>query len=230
MPTRRLLAVLVPVAAVSACLAAGPGGEASAPSGRLALRLVDAPRADVREVVVSLERASAHTADGWVEVLSKPVTVDLLTLQNGRSLPLGEVTLPEGDVDQLRLVLQDGGDHHVTLADGTRALLTVPSGEQSGIKLPGPFPVRACATQEVTLDFDALASLAAHPTGKGAWILRPVVKVQAAVQSPAPCEVADAGTPDAGDAGGAAPDAGAEDAGTPDEAPDAGSPDAGPMQ
>lgn len=170
----------------------GSGGESSAappeaepPAGvrpsTLHVRLVDAP-APAKAVVVTLARVEANLAStGWTTLAEGPFTVDLLTLQGGAFLELGVAQLPPGRVDQMRLVLEDGGDHHVTLLDDTQAPLTVPSGAQSGIKLVGGFDVAPCAQGLVTIDFDAAKSLRSHPGPQDSevWSLTPVVRIKA---------------------------------------------------
>jgi hypothetical protein len=140
------------------------------------------------------------SADSQV-VFTGPLTVDLLTLKD-TTQPLGQITLPEGKVTQIRLMLADG-PQYVVLQDGTQVPLKTPSGQQSGIKLVGDFPVGACSRHTVTLDFDGENSIQAHSAQQGAeYILRPVVRVKAQTDTPEPCAVdggTDAGTtPDDG--------------------------------
>lgn len=161
----------------------GSGSEATAGSSsgtrdaRLSFRLVDAPADDVTAVVVTVARVEASIAGvGWTKLVEKEATVDLLTLQGGTFLDLGTATLPPGRIEQLRLYLTPGGDHHVTTTDGTDHALVVPSGEESGIKLVGGFDVPACGRGHITLDFDGKKSLVNRPQG---WLLKPVVRLKA---------------------------------------------------
>lgn len=171
----------------------GGGGAASGPrDAHVSFRLVDAP-ADVSAVVVTFDRLEAQLEDGgWKTLAEGEKTVDLLTLQGGAFLDLGVASLPPGRVGQLRLRLVDGGDQHVTVG-GVDHALDVPSGAQSGIKIVGGFDVPACASGEVTIDFDAQKSLQVHAAGKsGTYKLRPVVKIKAVVLRGS-CEEADGG-------------------------------------
>jgi hypothetical protein len=149
-------------------------------NGQLAVVLVDAP-GNAKEVWVGITKITAHsTADGWVTVYTpnpSPYKVDLLTLQNGASLPLGSVNLKPATITQVRLyVSTDAADNYVILQDGTKVPLKVPSGVQTGIKIIGPFEIGECNTTTLTLDFDGKHSIFTHPTGTGdEWILRPTI-------------------------------------------------------
>ena len=193
-----------------ACGAPEAGSAVGTGNGRLAIALTDAPNPAVQSIFVTVTQVTAHSDQGgWVTVFDGSQTIDLLSLKD-RSLLLGEVSLPAGNVSQIRLVLADG-PQYVVLADGSQAPLKTPSGQQSGLKLVGDFGVTACSTHTVTIDFDGEKSIAAHPAKGGSeWILRPVIRVKAESDAPSGCE-ADGG-------------AGEDDAGTPvTPAPDAGS-------
>lgn len=97
---------------------------------------------------------------------------NVLTLANGLEMLLGEVDLPAGRVSQLRLILGDGNTLKV---DGVVEPLTVPSGEQSGLKLNIQTDLVAGVTYVFTLDFDAARSIVDH--GNGTYSLKPVIRV-----------------------------------------------------
>lgn len=174
-------------------------------TGRLNVNLVDAPADDVTGVYVTLTSVQADIPDaGSAEVMSAPVTVDLLTLQNGNFLGLGSATVPAGSIDRLRLMVDANSPGYVTFADGGTMPLKVPSGSQSGIKLEGPFEIQACADTTFTLDFDGKKSLNVHGAGNsGEYILRPVVFVKQVETAAATCvpESVDAGDANAADGG-----------------------------
>jgi hypothetical protein len=91
------------------------------------------------------------------------------TLANG-------ATLPAGHYGQMRLVL--GSRNTVKLVGSeTEEPLTVPSGQQSGVKLVVNFDVQAGTTYDVYIDFDAYRSVFVHAAGaSGKYILRPTVR------------------------------------------------------
>ncbi|HZW88201.1 MAG TPA: DUF4382 domain-containing protein [Myxococcaceae bacterium] len=199
---------------------------ASSGNGTLAIALTDAPSPDVKGIVVTVETVTAHSEQaGWVTVVHQPITVDLLQLQDV-SMKLGEVSLPAGTVNEIRLILAADGPQYVLLADDSKAPLKTPSGSESGEKLKGKFEVSACTKHTVTLDFDGKNSIEYHETGGPVpeWILRPVIRVKAEADEAESCS-SDGGSPESGLPGGSSPDAGS-DAG-PTDAPDAGLPDGG---
>lgn len=165
----------------------------------LRVRLVDAPTEEVTSIVVTVAKVEANVAGEWLIVAEAEHTVDLLTLQNGSFLDLGAAKLPAGHVEQIRLKLVEGGDHHVVTPDGLSHPLEIPSGEQSGIKLVGGFDLAPCSTAQLTVDFDGKKSLSLGANKQG-WRLRPVVRIKALV-SEGTCEqpLADDAGADAGD-------------------------------
>jgi hypothetical protein len=205
-------------------------GASTSGNGTLAVALVDAPSPDVKSIVVTVDTVTAHSNEaGWVTVAQGPITVDLLTLQDV-SMKLGQISLPVGTVDEIRLVLADG-PQYVLLADDTQAPLKTPSGQESGVKLKGKFTVSACTKHTVTLDFDGKNSIAYHETGgPNGWILRPVIRVKAEADEPEGCS-ADGGIPDSGSSNGPGSDGGSgSDGGTSggtDGGSDGGTSDAG---
>lgn len=166
--------------------------------GTFAVQMVDAPNPDVKSIVVTVNEVDVQQESaGTVTLFKGPLTVDLLTLTN-TTQPLGQIELPVGKVNQIRLVLADG-PQYVVLTDGTQVPLVTPSGQESGIKLVGDFPVNACSKHTVTLDFDGENSILVHPAQQGTeYILRPVVRVKTETDTAEPCTTdggTDAGTP-----------------------------------
>jgi hypothetical protein len=163
--------------------AASLAGAVPGQKGALEVRLVDAPTQDVKEIVVTITKVTAHSAGGggWVLLGDKTATIDLLKLQGGSFVQLGVVQMPPGRITQIRLYVKEDGPNYVTTPDGIHHPLTVPSGPQSGIKIKGGFEWPACATGNVTFDFDGKKSIFVHPKGAGAgdeWLLRPVVRLK----------------------------------------------------
>jgi uncharacterized membrane protein YgcG len=152
-------------------------------TGRMEVRLVDAPATDVNEIWVTILHVDAHVAGaGWKTIASQRATVDLLKLQNGMFALLGVTQLPAGKLSQIRLYVDEAGPNYVVTPDGKQHPLKAPSGPESGIKLKLGLDLPACATGNITLDFDGKKSIFTHPKGAGAgdqWILRPVVRLKA---------------------------------------------------
>ena len=146
--------------------------------GSVRVLLTDAP-GDFDEVNIVIREVDIHRVGDpeseWITV--KPdseTTFDLLKLQNGVFAELGFADgIPAGTYDQLRLVLGDGS--HV-VKDGRSIPLTVPSGQQSGLKAFGTIEVPSGGIVEVILDFDAARSI--HVTGNGKHMLKPVLRLE----------------------------------------------------
>lgn len=162
----RLLPVLV-------LLACAPEATPDADGlGQLRVQLHDAPTVDADEVWVAFDGVRAHhVSDGWVTVATGAQSLDLLALQGGVVADLGSASLPTGDYDQLRLDLTDAW----VVVDGATEPLDVPSGLQSGVKIPADFTLSDCG--EVTLDLDWDVGAQLRHTKQG-YSLRPTVKAE----------------------------------------------------
>jgi hypothetical protein len=174
--------------------------------GQLAVYLVDQPAPEATEVWVTITSVTAHVAGkGWMPLMTDTLTIDLLKLKD-HAAELGFLTIPPGKVTQIRLLLAEEG-HHVTVG-GEPAVLKVPSGYESGIKILGTWDVTSCSKTAVTIDFDGHKSIWYHPTGHGEpWILRPVIRVRGVETTPIPCppDPGEGGDPTGGDPSGGDP-------------------------
>jgi hypothetical protein len=211
---RHAITVLGLIALAAAACSSDPGSSGGQ-SGNIEIRLVDAPNMDVKEIVVTITKVEAHVGGNWEVLSSATKTVDLLTLQGGTFALLGVTTIPAGKITQFRLYVTDAGPNYVTTPDSKQHPLTVPSGDESGIKLKADVDVQPCAQGSMTLDFDGHNSIFTHPIGAGAgdeWILRPVIRLKEVALS-GTCN--DAGIPK-GDAGNPTTDGGTNtDSGNP---------------
>ena len=114
--------------------------------------------------------------DGLITLTDSTRQIDLLQLQNGNTALLADgITVPEGEYSQLRFVL---GDENYVVVDGSRQMLQVPSGQQSGIKiiLPEVEIENDGDRLEVTLDFDVDESFIEQ--GNGTFRFKPTIKVK----------------------------------------------------
>lgn len=160
----------------------------------LAKIVVTVARVDAKIDVDTVGRAHEDD-DSWITVAKGPFTLDLLSLEDGSFATLGVVQLPAGDVDSLRLVLQDDGrSNYVVTSAGAMQPLVVPSDEQAGVRVTGDFDARQCATGHVTLELAGRHSIEIHPDGDGdAYVLRPVIHVRE-VDMTGTCNDADGAT------------------------------------
>lgn len=156
-------------------------------TGTLRMALIDAPAASqsVDSLVVVFKKVLVHrSADatlsdgGWSVLLPDTLAVekrtfDLLQLVNGAFAPLGEVVLPTGHYTQVRIMLQSA----TLYVGGVPQDLTIPSGDQTGIKLVGSFTINPDVVTQIVADFEVARSLHESPPGSGNYILRPTIRL-----------------------------------------------------
>lgn len=168
----RSLAVIGIVGAALTAASCNSGTAPAVQMGQVQAKITDAPSDSLSSAVIWVSRvylqggadtASADTS-GAVDLFndpSNPKQYDLLTLQNSVTADLtGADTVDVGAYSMLRLVVDSA---RVTLASGltfadgsTTATLTVPSGEETGIKvlLKGPIVVGGGSTTTIVVDFN----------------------------------------------------------------------------
>jgi len=190
MRARNTLATLA--AAVALLISAGGCGDDSNTSvtpdgyGQVTVRVTDAPKVDLTDIsnlFVTFDRLviltqgdslpddSTDTPDR-IEVLTSPITFDLLSLTNGLSQALGQADLPAGNYRGLVVDLAPDGAWLIE-SDGDTFDVKVPSGR---LFVRTDFTVDEDQNTEVLLDFDVAASLHLIQTGNGKYILRPVLR------------------------------------------------------
>jgi hypothetical protein len=183
---------LAALALLAACGGGGNDGPAPPPAtaqGTLRLSLTDAPSCGYDTAFVTVEKVRVHRSSsagdddaGWSEVvLAVPLRVDLLSLNNGTLLPLGQTELPAGSYTLMRLVLAANTATHplanaVTPSGGVETALTTPSGQQSGLKMNVSLDVPAGEVAEFAIDFDACKSFV-RAGNSGKILLKPVLSV-----------------------------------------------------
>lgn len=184
----------VAASAVLASCGGGGGGTAPVPMGQLRVALTDAPGCGFDQVNVTVERVRVHQSAsagdgeaGWADIAvagGSGRRMDLLTLNNGVIAELGQVTLPAGQYQQIRLVLSRNVGGLAPIANSvvvigtagtTEMPLDTPSGSQSGVKLIHGFTVEPNKLTDVLLDFDACRSIVLR--GNGSYGLKPVIHV-----------------------------------------------------
>lgn len=188
---------LTGAASALALVAAGCGGGGGiggtgSPMGTMRVSMTDAPACGYDEVNVTVEKVRVHrsaTANpddptGWSEIVLNPARrIDLLTLTNGALDELGEIELPAGVYEHIRLVLAPNTGatppaNSVVLSSNQQEIaLTTPSGQQSGLKtkLGGVIDVPPGKVLDVVLDFDACKSVVKRGNS-GQYNLKPVIE------------------------------------------------------
>lgn len=148
-------------------------------TGTMQVVLHDAPT-NYQEVNVTIERVevnnSADEETGWITISEPNQTYDLLELTNGATEVLGSEELEAGTYEQIRLILADNG--HTVVVNGTEHDLTIPSGQQTGIKLNINAEIEPNITYTILLDFDASRSVVETGNEQSGinYQLKPVIK------------------------------------------------------
>ena len=140
--------------------------------GRMKVSAFDAPPpSGIEHIYLMIAEVSVHSSDrGWVILAEPNETYDFLELINGATAVLADTTLEAGHYTQMRLVL---GEANEIVVDGEPHPLTIPSGEQSGVKLNLNVEVSDDELIEVLVDFDASKSITWTPKK---YMLRPSFK------------------------------------------------------
>jgi hypothetical protein len=175
--------LLFTAAALAGALALGACSDSlSSGTGTLSVALTDAPfpfsdvqSADMFVVRIDAKMATAtdeevadpadpadntDPSNGWVTIAEPNQNFNLLDLQGGNTVNLGQATLPTGQYRGFRLIL-DTDQSSITLTDGTVLTgdatpgIVWPSAGETGVKiyLTQPIDVDADGTQMV-IDFD----------------------------------------------------------------------------
>jgi len=145
---------------------------------RLELRLTDDPAVydavyiDIQKVEVNAS-SDTGTNTGWQSLpVLRPGVYNLLNFRNGIDTLLAAMDLPAGKLSQIRLIL---GDNNSLVVNGQSFTLTVPSGQQSGLKLNIDATLTAGIVYRLWIDFDASRSIVAAGNS-GKYLLKPVLR------------------------------------------------------
>lgn len=140
--------------------------------------LIDAP-ADYESVLIDVVDVKVKT-DIWESLDGVEEKVyDILKLTNGEEVLLGEIELPEGELNEIRLIL---GDNNQLVIDKDTVDLTTPSASQSGLKIKLDAMLEAGVTYKLVLDFDAAKSIV-KAGNSGKYILKPVIRAHMEAQT-----------------------------------------------
>jgi len=158
----------------------GGGGMSSAlPNGTANVSIMDAP-GDFNHVYVTVAAVWFHTSNlagpddaGWLKFpLSSPITVDLLSLENGSMMQaFGGLILPAGDYQQIRVFLVDNQaaltssaaalnltfNDEVFYDNNSNASVNAPLeivNPSKGVAIYGSFQVSSTAPIDLALDFN----------------------------------------------------------------------------
>jgi hypothetical protein len=193
-----VLALLGAILPVASC--GGGGGSDGAGSGTLSLQITDAAVDTAQHVYVQFSGLELHAADGQGTTLyycqdpadatltivsadacttpAAPKRFDLLALNSGNSdFLLEDFTLPAGHYNWIRLMVDTSGEDDTCIVvdiGGECHELTIPSNDQTGLKLNRGFSVPAGGSADFTIDFDLRKSV--H-LANNEYMLRPTLRL-----------------------------------------------------
>jgi hypothetical protein len=171
MKTKRFTYVLIALLCSSAPLMNSCSRETA--SGRLTIKMTDIS-ADYLQVNIEIAGMRVHTnTEGWVQIPVKAGIYDLLKLRNnGSAVLVDSIELPAGMIEQIKLEL--GANNSILTKSGYYPL-SIPSCAESGLRIDVSRKLHPDSLMEITLDFDASASVVSN--GAGGYFLKPVIKV-----------------------------------------------------
>lgn len=146
-------------------------------TGTLEVRMFDAP-GDYEQVNVFVERVEMNRTEGdegWAVVSEPGQQYDLLELTNGNFEVIADAELETGTYRQIRLILSR--DDNNVVINSEEHNLTIPSGQETGIKLNVDANIEAGIRYVLLLDFDVNRSVV--KTGQSSspgYILKPVIR------------------------------------------------------
>ena len=111
--------------------------------------------------------------DNKLVISSEQHAFNLLELTQNNPVVLAQTMLAPGIYKQIRLILDSNAT--ITLTDGIKHPLTVPSGEQTGIKIDGVFSIPAGTFYTLDIDLDPGQSVH-YAAGQG-YMLKPVITI-----------------------------------------------------
>jgi hypothetical protein len=171
--TRMLFALLL-LTAVGLTACSDDDENQPATKATIAVRLTDAP-AEYDAVNITFSEVAVSMNGGWIVLSGQESTIDLLEWNNGNSIELGRADVDPGKVTQIRLMVTEAE----VVVDGTPYEVTIPSGDQTGLKLITNFDLVAGSTYEFMVDFDAHASIVTtgNPQSPKGYKLKPTLRV-----------------------------------------------------
>ncbi len=144
-----------------------------ATTATLSVSLTDAP-AEYDEVNITFSEVAVSMNGGWVVLSGEAVTVNLLEWNNGKSIEIGRQEVDPGKVTQIRLMVTKAE----VVVDGQTHPVTIPSAEQTGLKIVTNFDLVAGSTYNLVLDFDANQSIVTtgNPSNPNGYKLKPTIR------------------------------------------------------
>lgn len=168
-------------------IACDNNSENDASTGRLSIRLTDAPfptdlvaEANITINKIEIRESGETEGNPFMVLTEEEMSFNLLDLTNEVTASLVDMDVPVGTYDLIRLYVSDA---NVVLSDESVFDLKVPSGSSSGLKvfLDPAIEVAGGLSAELLLDFDVSRSFVlkgnhATPAGIKGFNFKPVIK------------------------------------------------------
>ncbi len=163
-------------------------------TGTVTIGMTDAPidTANVKEVdvvVVDIQyNLSTGSQDNWrsFEDFNGPKTIDLLSKTDGAAEVLGTLSLPAGQYNQIRFILEapeegaagEAAGSRIVFQDDSAYPLFVPSADKTGFKAVNAFQVPVNGDVKIMADFDLRRAVRTTTRyGGTTYILRPALRL-----------------------------------------------------
>jgi len=186
-------------------------------NSKVQVLVADTSASQKQSVVVNVDRVEILVAGqsrvGRLNLVGSSGELDLVTLQNGVTWPLGEKGISgESKISQIRIILKPEG-HYMVDENGQRCELAIPSQQKTGLKLLIKDSLELIAGAKYTIKIGFNAEKSVVQLGNGGCLLKPVIKIASIVRS----QVADpdvdgvvsgAGSDPGGSSGGGSTDGG----------------------
>ena len=184
MKTRRTMleaaAAVLLLAGLVACSGSGSsttggilGGSTAAGETPLTVAIHDDPATQFTSAFVTFSSFEVHAVEGdWVSLDGTfPLTLDLLTLVDGKTATLAADSIPAGSYDRIRMTVTGA---EVTLLDGTSIAVTMPAG---GVTIERSVEFTAVDGKPITITLDFPVGTSFRPLGMG-WECEPAIAVE----------------------------------------------------
>lgn len=168
--TSRAIAIVLMVAAIAFTFTACKKDNASGGTNTYKIRMTDAP-GPYTAVNIDIQSVEVIRTDGSTATLATHAGIyNLLDFNNGIDtlIATGQIS---GSVEQIRFIL---GSNSTLVVNGTTVPLTIPSGEESGLKVNVQNATAVNGVVDLLIDFDANQSIVA--LGNGGYHLKPVLR------------------------------------------------------
>jgi hypothetical protein len=126
--------------------------------GTIRLLITDPPHYsdNVTSINITFTEIALHqvnsTSEAWIVLTNDSTTINLFDIINVTE-SLGNFSVPAGNYTQIRFMASNAS----AMINGGIVNLTIPSGEQTGLKVhfQGPFELKAGSTVTITIDITA---------------------------------------------------------------------------